>query len=299
VTSPLQETTDDAGRDLMARLAALPRETQAELLERLRRRPSAQPVEDAWLTRFRPNPDARLRLFCFPYAGGGSSVFRAWPHLLPPDVEVWGICPPGRENRLHEPSFRRLEPLICSLAEAVAPHLDREYVFFGHSMGALVAFELSRRLRATMGRGPSRLLLGAYRAPQLPNPNIRIHHLPDEVLKVVLEREGTPADVLRNAELMRAVLPTLRADLELCDTYEYAADDPLTCPLSVFGGDGDVLVRPADLEPWRSHTTAGFDLTIFTGSHFFLHSSQDLLLAALCERLGADRPAEERGDLHA
>jgi surfactin synthase thioesterase subunit len=282
-------------------LAALPPDKQAELLRRLRRRPAAPPAaataagpaagqaagpgQGEWVVPFRPTPDARLRLFCFSYAGGGASVFRSWPDLLPADVDVCGIALPGREARLGEPAYRRLPPLVSSLAEAMAPLLDREFVFFGHSMGALVAFELARELRRVIGREPARLLLAAFRAPQLPDPNIPIHHLPDEVLKIVLQTEGTSPDILRHDELMQAILPMLRADLELCHTYEHVPGEPLACPISVFGGEGDVRVRPADLEQWRCHTTAEFDVTILPGSHFFLHSARDLLLATVQQKL--------------
>jgi surfactin synthase thioesterase subunit len=153
-------------------------------------------------------------------------------------------------------------------------------------MGALVAFELARRLRSRGQPEPVHMFLAAFRAPQLPNPNIKIYHLPDEVLMTVLLKEGTPVQVLSNNELMRALLPTLRADFELCDTYEYRVEPPLRMPVSVFGGHQDVRVSRSDLEPWRLQAAGPFRLAMIPGSHFFLHSAQDLLLSELIRDLG-------------
>jgi surfactin synthase thioesterase subunit len=165
-------------------------------------------------------------------------------------------------------------------------------------MGALVAFELARRLRETGAPEPAHLFLAAFRAPQLANPNIKIYHLPDEVLKTVLLKEGTPQQVLENDELMRALLPTLRADFELCDTYRYADESPLRMPLSVFGGHQDVRVGRSDLEPWRDQAAGPFRLAMLPGSHFFLHSAQDLLLTELVSDLRAAALIKEGEEVH-
>ncbi|MFF7790881.1 alpha/beta fold hydrolase [Streptomyces sp. NPDC007991] len=284
------------GGALRDRVARLPDDKRARLLRQLRGRPNAPQDEGSWFVRYSAADAPVVRLFCFPYAGGGGSVFRTWSEGLPAGVELWAAQLPGRESRVGEPALRQLDPLVESLYEAVLPRLDLPYAFFGHSMGALVAFELTRRLRLAGAPQPSRLLLAAFRAPQLPNPNIRIHHMPDEVLKTVLRKEGTPPEVLDNRELMRALLPMLRADFELCDTYRYRDELPLPMPLSVFGGDQDVRVSRSDLDMWRSQAGGPFRLVMLPGSHFFLHSSQDLLLAELSRELGAAATRTEEGE---
>lgn len=293
--------------ELRAWLAGLSEDQRAQLLHRLRRetdgpsRPSRQAGRDGatdhsgatglagptgssgWFVRSGGTAPT-LRLFCFAYAGGGTSVFRGWSERLPGGVEVCAVQLPGRETRSAEEPYRRMDALVNDLAAAVEPLLDRPFVLFGHSMGALVAFELTRRLRRDGARMPERLVLSAFRAPQLPNPNIRIHHLPEEVLRTVLAKDGTPPEVLRNEDLMRAMLPVLRADLEVCDTYEYVDEGPLCVPLTILGGLYDVRVSRSDLEHWETHAGAGHHLTMLPGSHLFVNEHRDLVL----DRIAAD-----------
>ena len=279
--------------DVAERVLALPPHQQALLLRQLKRKtappeaepPSTEEQRDRWIIRFRPQAEARMRLFCFAYAGGGASMFRPWSHGLPADIEVCAIQLPGRENRMGEAAHTSMALLLTDLAAAIAPYLDRPFAFFGHSMGALVSFELARELRRSHDRHPFGLYLGAFRAPQLPNPNIRIHHLPVEVFKVVLEAEGIPRAILQNEELMQRMMTTLRADFEVCDTYHYRKEAPLECPLWVFGGQDDIRVRPDDLEGWSAHTTASCELSILPGTHFFVHSAQERLLDIITQSL--------------
>jgi len=276
-------------KNVTERIAALPSDKQTMLLQRLKQKSGHSASDgsshDKWIVRYQPNDQARMRLFCFPYAGGRASIFRSWQDALPSDVELCGIQPPGREDRLAEPAYTRLTPLIQTLAEAIYPYLDRPFAFYGHSMGALVSFELARQLRRVYDRHPVRLYLAAYRAPQLPNPNIKIYRLPSEVFKVILRADGIPETVLQNEELMQVMLPTLRADYELCDTYEYREEAPLACPFSLFGGLEDVRISQADIEAWPIHSRATCDLSMLPGSHLFLHTAQDLLLVEISQNL--------------
>lgn len=280
-------------KDVNERIAALSEEKRLALLHRLRQRatqtensvPSVQLSPEAWVLRYRPNDLARLRLFCFPYAGGRASIFRSWMDGLPSDMEICSIQLPGREERLREPPYKRLAPLVQALADAIAPYLDRPFAFYGHSMGALVSFEVARELRKKYDRQPVALHLAAFRAPQLPNPNIKIYHLPTEVFKVVLRADGIPETILQNDELMQLMLPTLRADYEVCDTYEYREEPPLSCPFFLYCGQEDVRIREADMQGWPVHTLEQSRLTLVPGSHLFLHTAQDFLISEISRSL--------------
>lgn len=233
-----------------------------------------------------PRPQARLRLFCFPYAGGGASVYRAWPGALPPEVELWRVQLPGRETRLQERPFTRLEPLLQILAPVLLPHLHLPFAFFGHSMGALIGFELARYLRRLYGISPVHVFVSAHRAPQIPDPDPPASQLPIPAFINKLRRlQGTPEPILGNAELMEMMLPSLRADFELCETYTYVTEAPLACPISTFGGAQDRVVSRDDLAAWRAQTRSAFMQRMFPGNHFFIHSAQELLLQTLSQEL--------------
>jgi medium-chain acyl-[acyl-carrier-protein] hydrolase len=227
-----------------------------------------------------------LRLFCFPYAGAGSVIYRLWPQSLPTAVEVWGVRLPGRSTRLAEPAFTRLAPLVAALKRIMPPYLDVPFAFFGHSMGGLLSYELVQTLRREHHPVPVHLFISAHRAPHLPHRLPPIHLLPEPELIVQLRHlNGTPEAVLQNAELLQLLLPTLRADLAVCETYTYSVREPLTCPVSVFGGVYDTQVHADELAAWRGHTYGAFRQQMFPGDHFFLHSAQTLLLQALRQDL--------------
>jgi medium-chain acyl-[acyl-carrier-protein] hydrolase len=246
-------------------------------------------ASDSWITRRKPSPQARLRLFCFPYAGGGVSIFRAWSDGLPADVEVCPVQLPGRGTRLMEPPFTRLSPLIEALTQALFPLLDKPFAFFGHSLGALVSFELARQLRRQYAVQPVRLFISADRAPQIPNRDPPIHSLPEGEFLVELRRlNGTPREVLEDEELRQIMLALLRADFAIYETYRYSTEPPLNCPISAFGGWQDHRVNRGDLEAWREQTSVSFSLRMFPGDHFFLNTTQRPLLGALSQELRGD-----------
>ena len=227
----------------------------------------------------RPNPEAELRLFCFPYAGAGASIYRTWPQKLPPIVEVRAVELPGRGTRLRERPFLGLLPLVEHLGEALEPYLDKPFVFFGHSMGALIGFELARLLRREGKSLPLHLLVSGHRAPHLPSKHRPIHSLPEpEFLEELKNLDGTPEAVLQNSELMELLSPVLRADFSVCETYYYHEEPPLSCPITAFGGTEDRDVDRSMLEPWRLHTEGRFTLHMLPGNHFFLQSSENELL---------------------
>ena len=241
-------------------------------------------ASDSWISFRKPGPKTRLRLFCFPYAGAGALIFRTWSDCLPADVEVCPVQLPGRGTRMVERPYTQLSPLVEALAQALAPLLDRPFAFFGHSLGALVSFELARRIRRQYGVHPVRLFVSAGRAPQILHRGLPIHTLPDKEFLMELRRlNGTPSELLDHAELMELMLPLLRADFAVYETYQYSSEAPLNCPISAFGGLQDNKVSDSDLDAWRVQTSVSFSLRMFPGDHFFLQ--QPLLLRALFQEL--------------
>jgi medium-chain acyl-[acyl-carrier-protein] hydrolase len=241
---------------------------------------------DPWIVSRKPSPQARMRLFCFPYAGGPASVFRNWSDGLPTDIEVCPVQFPGRGTRLTEPPFSQLPLLIGALTKALLPFLDRPFALFGHSLGSLVSFELARQLRTLYQMRPVRLFVSAGPAPQIPHRSLPIHNLPDSRFSAELRRlNGTPEELLSHRELMDIVLPSLRADFALYENYRYLSETPLNCPISAYGGLSDERVRSGDLEAWREQSSVSFSIRMFPGDHFFLKTAQPLLLRALSQEL--------------
>ncbi len=233
---------------------------------------------NSWLTCSKPNPQAKVRLFCFPYAGGGSLIFREWSQELLPYIEVYAIQLPGRESRLQEPAFNRLQPLVEQLSQAILPNLNQPFAFFGHSMGGLIAFEVTRCLRR-LGLRPMHLFISGARAPHLPDLDPPIHNLPQiEFIEELRRFNGTPTTILENAELMELLLPTLRADFAVLETYIYTPEPPLSCPITVFGGLEDEIVNQDELKAWKEHTNQTFCLQMLPGNHFFLQQERVRLL---------------------
>jgi medium-chain acyl-[acyl-carrier-protein] hydrolase len=241
-----------------------------------------------WVTCSRPNPAASIRLFCLPFAGGGASAYRLWPAALPSSVEVCPIQLPGREDRYREPALTSLVGLSRALSRELLPFLDRPFAFFGHSMGALAAFETARALRHSAAPAPLAMFLAAYPAPQVPLARAPIHQLPDaEFIEEMRRMQGTPEAVLGNAELMAFVLPILRADFEACDTYVCPSEPPLACPFFMYGGTDDREVDSQGLARWREQTSGAFSQRMFPGTHFFVQSHRAPLLDDIAGRLAS------------
>jgi medium-chain acyl-[acyl-carrier-protein] hydrolase len=227
------------------------------------------------------------RLFCFPFAGGGASAFAKWASGFPPHVSVCSIQYPGREDRWGEPPFASLEALVEALAEALAPHLTGRFALLGHSFGALVAYELTRALQRQGRPTPLRLFVSGARAPHLP-PKEPIHELPErDFLKKLCEFNGMPDEVLRNTDLLLAVLPIIRADFRLFEQYRFGDATPLPVPISAFGGASDASVPIADLLAWSSRTSKVFRSRFLEGHHFFLFDSPSKTMSYIVEDIEA------------
>lgn len=240
-----------------------------------------------WLYYFEPRPKASVRLFCFPYAGGSALVYRTWAQKFPASVEVVAIQLPGRSTRIREPPISKLTELVEPIASALAPFLDKPFAFFGHSMGALICFELTRFFRRQGQALPWHMFVSGRSAPQLNSEDTPLYNLPkDELLAELQQLEGTPREILEHPELMDLMLPLLRSDFSICDTYEYTEEEPLSCPITAFGGLQDSDISRRKIEAWREQTSAMFTLRMLQGNHFFIHSNETLLLNLLATQLG-------------
>lgn len=235
-----------------------------------------------WISHSKPNTNAKLRLFCFPYAGGTASTFSSWSESLTSDIEICPLELPGHRYRITERPFERLEPFVDELACGLLPYLNKPFAFFGHSMGGLVSFELTHLLYQRYGLSPVHLFVSGRRAPQIIESKPPIHHLPEaEFIDELRSLNGTPEAVLRDAELMELFLPVLRADFAAIETYVYTPKPRLNCPITVLGGLQDYKVSCEALEAWREQTNANFSMQMFQGDHFFINSNQSALLQFL------------------
>lgn len=243
-------------------------------------------MKTSWVAFVQPRQRPLLRLFCFPYAGGGASLFRSWSQALAGRVEVCPVELPGRGTRRREDPLEDLAALVPDLAEGLGPWLDRPFALFGHSVGALVAFELARHLRRVRRPQPHALFLSAHRSPSLPYRGRLIKTLSEEELNQRLRRfGGTPPELLEQPELLRHSSKVLRADSTLSQTYVHREERPLDLPIHVFGGVSDPIVPLEQLEGWRCQTSARFTLRTVPGDHFFLHSTEPLILGILGHEL--------------
>ena len=238
-----------------------------------------------WLLR-KPISNPSMRLFCLPYAGGGASVYRSWQEAFPAGIEVCGVQLPGREGRVNEAPVTTLAALVPALSDALREWLDRPFALFGHSMGALIAFELARHLQMSGGPVPAVLFASAHHAPHLPRGTARLATLPDPALmEQVRAMGGTPQELLDNRELLELILPVLRADFSMCESYAYQDGPRLALPIEVFGGLDDRTVTHGELTPWSAHTGSRFRIRMLPGNHFFIHAARPLLLRYVAEGL--------------
>jgi medium-chain acyl-[acyl-carrier-protein] hydrolase len=244
-----------------------------------------------WVLFPRPNPAAALRLFCFHYAGGSAQAFHNWPADLPPSVEMGTFQLPGRGARLGEPHARRLAPLSRVAAQELLPYLDKPFVFFGHSLGALLCFETARILRRETHRQPAHLFVSACEAPHRRSREELLSGLPkSELVKKLREFGGAPAEALQNDELLDLMMPTIRADFELCETYEYHSEPPLECPMTIYGGLEDREVEAERLAAWSEMTVGTCEIRMFPGGHFYINSSRAIFLETFARDLLQLRP---------
>lgn len=239
---------------------------------------------NAWIRRFNPAPDAEHRLVCFPHAGGSASFYFPVSRALTPAVDVLAIQYPGRQDRRNEPCVDSIHGLADALAYELDGWFDRPVTFFGHSMGASLAYEVARRFeaRGTVLHG---LFASGRRAPSTVREE-RVHLLDDDGLIEDMTRlSGTDTQVLGDPEILRMILPSVRADYRAAETYRYTPGPRLTCPLTALTGDDDPQVTLAEANAWAEHTSGPFELKVYPGGHFFLNSQAPAVLSALKSHL--------------
>lgn len=240
-------------------------------------------ADGAWTVCFDPRRSASVRLLCLPHAGAGPSIFRGWGRDLPGWVEPHAVQLPGREGRLREPLPRDLKQVADDLAVALEPITEQPYTLFGHSMGALVGFELARRLESD-GRPPLHLFVAGYGAPHVYRSRTRIHLMEhDEVVSELRRTQVTPEAVLDDVDLMRMFVPIVQADLAMCVRHQCddLESEPLATGVSAFGGAEDDDVPAAAVAAWAELTTGSFRLRLLPGGHFFPTTAQTALLDAI------------------
>lgn len=243
----------------------------------------------SWFVCPRANPGAGACLFLFPYAGAGPAAFSKWSAELPKDMETWIAHYPGRGSRYNEPLIKQIITLAENFAQVIQPLLDKPFAFFGHSMGALVAFELARCLCKNGLPQPTTLFVSGCGAPHLPDPHPPTHTLPDvEFVHALKQFNGIPPVFLLLPDAMELLLPVLRADFEAVESYCYISDNlPLDCPIVAFGGLNDPRVSRERIEGWALHTVSGFKAEFFPGDHFFINTAGEAPIASITSELAA------------
>ena len=236
-------------------------------------------------------PDPRARLICFPHAGAGAGSYRTWPALLPPDIELVAVQLPGREDRVGDAPFTRAEPMIRSVLQALRPYLDLPAAFFGHSGGALLAYESARGLMRRLGISPAWLILSGQNAPDRGQQE-RLHRLPDSKLaERMRELDGTDPEILDHPDALRDLLPVLRTDFMVWETYRFTPESGVAVPIDVLGGDRDRCTDDAGLAGWREWTSGPVTVRMFPDGHFFLHQARGEIVGLIADRLS---PRAER-----
>jgi surfactin synthase thioesterase subunit len=227
-----------------------------------------------------------MRLVCFPHAGGSASYFFPYARVFGPDVDVLPVQYPGRQDRRREGFIDNIAELADRVSVAVLSDVPAPFAFFGHSMGAVLAFEVARRLRDKSAVEPVALFLSGRRAPDQRRTNDDVHRRPDEGVLAELRRvAGTDPRVLADPEMRAALLPVTRNDYRAIEMYRCEPGVPLDVPITVLVGDADPTTTVGEAAGWRAYTTAAFDLRVFPGGHFYLDSARSAVAGTITESL--------------
>ena len=247
-------------------------------------------VGSPWLIRYKHNPVASIRLFCFHCVGGSASEFRSWPAHFPSHIELFAVQLPGREGRLREPFVASTEDLVSGVVAAITPLLDKPYVIFGHSFGAIGGFEVIRELRRRGLRQPFLFIPGGRRGAHVKENKPPIASLSeDEFMEEIRRRYGNHLPIWESAELREMVMPQIHADFALSESYRYCEGAPLDCPIVAFAGVSEKNLTPDALNAWSAHTQRSFESLRFPGGHFFIRESQALVIDTIKQAIVSAR----------
>jgi len=216
----------------------------------------------------------KLQLICFPYAGTSANAYKNLAHYAPPFIDIIAVQLPGRGRYLGETPFDNIKPAVEAIAVSIKPYLNNNFAFFGHSMGALLSFETAHYLNSGHSLNPCHLIVSGCQHPAFVDNSPLYHRLPDaELINELRRLNGTPDELLNNHEMLNLMLPAIRADYQICETYKFTNSHKLKCPITVYGGYSDET-ETKDLHAWEDYSTGDFTLKMFKGDHFFIHSSQ-------------------------
>lgn len=242
--------------------------------------------QNAWFHIKKPAPNAMIRLFCFPYAGGSAQIYSDWYEYLPSTIEVIAIQYPGRGSRFVDPLIGSCEAMVAAILPHISPALTKPFVFFGHSNGGLVSFELARALQRQGVKQQLHHFISAKRAVHLPKVIEPMHNLPEKEFKRRLEElGGTPPEILAQQELMSLFIPILRSDFSLSETYQYQQTDKLACDTTLLYGLQDKDIPEKDVLAWQELVSKPIEAYPFVGDHFFINSVKTQVLALLKQKL--------------
>jgi len=249
-------------------------------------------VSARWFITRIPRPSASTRLFCFPHAGASAAAYHRWADALPESIELHAAELPGRASRLTDRAISEFEPLIDAILPDLLQRADRRFAFFGHSMGALIAFELARRLQREGHATPATVFVSGQNAPHLPAGE-RMSEWPDPQLAAEIARlNGTADGVLQNKAFQSHFLSVIRADLRLVEGYAYRPDPLLRCALVVFAGTDDPHVSEEGADSWQQHTSAAAIVRKRAGGHFVWWNDDASITGEIARFL--ERSEEER-----
>ncbi|MCP2166462.1 thioesterase II family protein [Goodfellowiella coeruleoviolacea] len=250
--------------------------------------------DDPWIRRFHPAPDSDVRLVCFPHAGGSASFFFPVSRQLSPRLDVLALQYPGRQDRRNEPPIDSIAELADQAAEALRSWTDKPLAFFGHSMGAVLAYEVGLRLQRS-GTDLVELFASGRRAPSTVRDE-RVHTQPDEgLIDEIKSLSGTDASLLGNEEILRMILPAIRSDYRAVETYVHQPGQRLSAPITVLVGDADPKVTLDEARKWQEHTTGAFDMKVFAGGHFYLTPHAAEVIRLIADRLDGRRVLQDTG----